>query len=118
MSNNFVITEAAAASGTPADSYNTSLYRTAAKGVGCVRPYVCEVELNVVRTTMETDTGAAFSVISEQQFSLIWRSHRNLVLSIDGLPKLRIYSGACFHPTCRVRVEVKHTTKHVSYFYL
>ena len=104
--NNFVRTEAAAASEMPADSYNASLYRTNAKGVGCVRPYVCEMELNGVHTTMEIDTGAASSVISEQQFSLIRRGHRNLVLSKDGLPKLRMYSGACLHPTGRVMVEV------------
>ena len=75
---------------------------------GCVGPYVCEVELNGVHTTMEFDMGAASSVISEQQFSLIRRGHRNLVLSKDGLPKLRMYSGACLHPTGRVMVEVKH----------
>ena len=73
-----------------------------------MRPYVCEVELNGVHTTMEIDTGAASSVISEQQFSLIRRGHSNLVLSKDGLPKLRMYSGACLHPTGRVVVEVKH----------
>ena len=108
--NNFVRTEAVGANETPADSdpYNASLYRTDAKGVGCVKPYVCDVELNGVNTTMEVDTGAASTVISEKQFSLIRRGHRNLVLSKDGLPKLRMYSGACLHPTGRVMVEVKH----------
>ena len=98
-SRNFVRTEAAPASETPEDSYNASLYRADAKGVGCVRLYVCDVELNGVRTTMELDTGAASSVISEQQFSLIRKGHRNLVLSKDGLPKLKMYSSACLHPT-------------------
>ena len=97
--NNFVRTEAAAASETPANSYNASLYRTDAKGMGCVRLYVCEMELNGVHSTIYIDTGAASSVISERQFSLIRRGHRNLVLSKHGLPKLRIYSGACLHPT-------------------
>ena len=51
--NNFVRAGVATASETMADSYNASLYRTdAPKGVGCVRPYVYEVEVNGVRTTM------------------------------------------------------------------
>ena len=77
--NNFVRTESAAASRTPSNLYNASLYRTDAKGVGC-----------------------------EQEFSLIRRGHRNLVLSKDDQPKLMMYSGACLHPTGRLMVEVKH----------
>ena len=67
---------------------------------------------------MEIDTGAASSVISEQQFSPIRRRNWNLVLSKDGLPKLN--SGAYLHPTDRVMVDNCRnlTTEHVSYVYL
>ena len=59
---------------------------------------VCDV-LNGVHTTMEVDTGTASSMIGDQQFSLILRGNRNLTLSKDGLPKLRMYSGACLQST-------------------
>ena len=87
--NNFVSADAATDNETPVDSYN-------------------DVEVNRLRTAMEIDTGAASSVISEQQFSLIRRCCKNLMLSRDGLPKLKMYSDACLHPTGRVMVEVKH----------
>lgn len=88
------------------DDYDLALYHHKADKAH-VQPYTYSLEINGVTTTMEVDTGAASSVINEEQFILVQKGTRKLALETTGLPRLRVYGGPVICPKGRVMVRVE-----------
>lgn len=73
-------------------------------------PYVYSVKLNGVNTSMEIDTGASTTIISEKQFRSICDQVGDVALENFDLPNLRTYSGHVIKPIGRVNFHVEDGT--------
>ena len=75
---------------TPPFDYDLALYHHSG-GKNSPEPYWYTLDISGVSTTMEIDTGAASSIISEKQYGLLQGGKSKLVLLKDQLPRLYIY---------------------------
>ncbi|XP_077869380.1 uncharacterized protein LOC144360591 [Saccoglossus kowalevskii] len=104
--NNFISTEPTTVYSYGQETYNVDLYRTASS-ISKTQPYRYNLQLNGVPTTMEIDTGAAVSLISEQQFKKLKVGQQALQLHTEGLPRLRTYAGNCINPLGQTELEAR-----------
>jgi len=73
-------------------------------------PYHCRLILNGVVTSMEIDTGASSTIITDSQFKHICSMGQNVTLDRKNLPVLRTYSGHTIVPTGRAKFTVSQNT--------
>lgn len=92
------------------ETYALSLYHTS--GTNLVKPYVCTMTLEGTGVTLEIDTGASVSLISEKEWTRIQEASPKLTLSKDNIPRLRTYAGNTIQPLGQVPLEVYHNNQH------
>lgn len=88
-------------------TYNLSLFHTASQ-VRQVNPYMCTVEMEGIPMSMEIDTGASSTIVSEKQWKKLTALAPHLVLNDDNLPKLRTYAGEFIKPLGKTTAQVSH----------
>ena len=88
-------------------TYNLSLYHTASQ-VHQVNPYVCTVDVEGIPVSMEIDTGASLTIVSDKQWQRLQVLAPHLVLNGDNMPRLRTYAGECIKPLGKTTVQVSH----------
>ena len=79
-------------------------------------PFKVTVAVNMVPITMEIDTGASVSIISEHTFNLL-KCKSNIHLSPVSI-KLRTYSGEIITPMGGIEVNIEHSGKSIEQWLL
>ena len=85
------------------------LYHTTSTNT--VRPCVCTVSTTGTDVTMEIDTGALVSMISEK-WTRIKRLVPQLTLNTNKAPLLRTYTGRTIQPLGQVRLGLDRNNQH------
>ena len=79
--------------GTPTEceEYSLDMYHieTSAKS----QKFCCELSINGIPVTMEVDSGADITLISEEMFHKVENGNERLYISTENIPTLRTYSG-------------------------
>ena len=72
---------------------------------------MCTVNLNGHTVSMEIDTGASMTIISERQWSALQAVAPHLNLTSGNLPCLRTYAGETIQPVGRAYLQVDHNNQ-------
>lgn len=92
------------------ETYTMSLYYTSSANT--INICVCTASMAGTEVTMEFDTGASVSLISEKEWTRIKESTPQLALNTNNVPRLRTYDGNTIYPLGQIKLETDHNNQH------